>query len=252
MLILMELKKAARNKGVKLLSMVIVLLLFLFYFNYTSENSSVFEYELCDITNGISFGILFYGMLFLTIWSSVIGVYLGNYDTNQKTIYNLIVLRGRYLPYIMKIISMFVLHFLFLITLSILMAIMGILKCGWGNINIKTIMVQLIFMVFIGFCTSLLAFVISILIQNSVISNIIVILFLYIPAMLGGKISVFLKYLNPMKYFEGKLDTIFQNITGLESIHIKSGAFQKWYLIGGYILICMCILFVVLRKRNYR
>lgn len=252
MLILMELKKASRNKGIIILSIVSVFLLLLLYFNYTNESSSVFEYRLCDITNGVSFGILFYGMLFLTIWSSIIGVYLGNYDTNHKTIYNLIVLRGRYLPYIMKIISMFVLHFLFLITLSILMGIMGILKCGWGNINIKTIMTQLIFMVFIGFCTSLLAFVISILIQNSVISNIIVIILLYIPTILGGQISVYLRYLNPMKYFEGKLDTIFLNIKGMENIHIKSGTFQNWYLIGGYILICMCILSVVLRKRNYR
>ena len=84
------------------------------------------------------------------------------------------------------------------------------------------------------------------------ISNIIVIILLYIPTLLGEKISVYLKYINPMKYFEGKLTSVFQNITNLENIHIKSGVFQNWYLISGYIIICISILLVFLNKKNYR
>ena len=110
----MELKKAARNKGILILSIVIVLLILLLYANYTNTGSSVFESGLCDLTNGISFCILFYGMLFLTIWSSIIGVFTGNYDTNNNTIYNLIVLRGRYIPFIMKMLSIFIFHLIFL------------------------------------------------------------------------------------------------------------------------------------------
>lgn len=248
----MEIKKVIKSKGILLLSIGLLVIIGLLYLNYTTEGSTVFELSLCDITNTITFFIFMYGMLFITIWSSIIGVYLGTFDMRNKTILNLVVLRGRYVPYVTKIISAFTLNLGFILLMSILAGVTGIVKNGWCQINIGIVGVQIIVMTIVGSCISLLAFVFSVMIKNSTVSNIIVIVLLYVPAMIGEKVSEYLKYINPMTYFEARISAIFKNIEDLKYIHLKVGTFQEWYLLCFYVLLCIGILIMLLRRRNYK
>ena len=253
MLIQMEIRKVIKNKGIIILSVGIPILIFLLYLNYTmNKNSVIFEPALLSVTNTISFFIALYCILLVNIWAAIVGSYVGNNDNINQTIYNYIGLRGRCIPYCAKLAALLFLNVVYTLILTCLPYMIAVVKLKEIKFDFVLIVTQAMFISVIGFSVSIIAYVISVIIKSETISNVIVIITFYIPMMLGGELFVKLKYFNPLYYFEGKLEVIFGNLEELEHFRINAGEFQQWHFIIGYLLIYIVLLFLVIKRRNYK
>lgn len=249
-----ELIKIFKSKEIYILMIIYTILFVLVFFQYTiNTKSNVIEEKLKNPTNLYSLFLFLFSSFFNIIFCIVMGVSVVSKEYVNNTIQSHIHFVGRFKGILAKTIALAITVCLF--TGYIIMVGIALGLYHSIHIDMNCILGRFLICFISTFLLSVFVMMIATLTKSVSKTSILCSIIFFGQMFLPSVIVKYISYLSAYHYVSPKAIKYFNNISGLDSVKLLSTSLSSNFEIAGsciiYMLVCVIIQMIILRRREF-
>lgn len=224
---------------------------------YAVNGSSVFEPALLMSGRVASLLLAVFIAIVGVVPAVLIGCYIGAADYGNRTAGNAVQWGGRCWPLAGKVMATTCALCLLVVATGLLGLLLGLgYDANLMHVELELLLRQLVVGMAAAALLGLLALTIGTLARSFAVGSLICLVALFGQMFVPPEVFQMVRFVNPLTFLAGFADPAFSNLTGLTNIAVSFGSdlntVQSVAGLAAYVCVCLGVLILVARHREYR